>query len=102
DRPVADGVDMHLEACCVEPCHARPELLRVDIGQSAVAGLATAGIEVWLDHGGREILRDPVLHDLHRVRPEPPRLAVFPPAPDLRELLDAAVAVPPQGALDPP
>ena len=86
-RAVADRVQVHLEAVRVQRGHVLAQGRRVHVGQAPVRGLAAAGVQVGLDHPGGEVLRHPVLHDLHGVRAEPACLALLPPGQDLGQLL---------------
>ncbi len=81
--------------------HLLGQVRGIHIGQPAVAALAAAAIQVGVDHPGGEVLRDTVLHDLHGAGPEPARLALLPPVEQVVQLVCAAAAIPPQGALDP-
>ena len=101
DRPVPDGMHMHPEARDVEPGYLLGQVGRIHIGEPAVPGLAAAAIQVGVDHPGGEVLRDAILHDLHGAGPEPAHLALLPPVEQVVQLVCAAAAIPPQGALDP-
>ncbi len=59
-----------------------------------------AAVEVGLEHRGRPVLGDAVLHDLDGRGPEPPAGQRLAAADQVRDLLDAEAAVPPQRADD--
>ncbi len=97
DRPVPDGVHMHPETRRVQPGHLLRQVGGIHVGQTAVPGLAAAGVQVRVDHAGGEVLRDPILHDLDHACAEPARLAGLPPVEQVIELLSAPGPVPPEG-----
>src|SRR5215831_19763396 len=65
DRAVPDRVEMHLEAAGVDGRDRRLQLLRVEEAGPGACGLTAMAVEIGSQHGGREVLADPVLHDLH-------------------------------------
>ena len=69
--PVAEAVDVDLEAVAVELADVRAQLDRVDERDAGVVGGVPAAVEVGLDEGSGAVLGDAVLHDLHRARREP-------------------------------
>ena len=103
-RPVADRVHVHLEAGGVEPRDVppgarsgstkdRPVVVRSRPPQRSRYGV---------DHRGGEVLGDAVLHDLDRRRHEPGcALVDRAPLDELLDLLEPALAVPPQRAARP-
>ena len=103
-RAVAQGVEVHLEACGVEGCHVDGKVLGGDEGQPLVVGVMPALVAVGLDHGGGEVLGDAVHHDLHGAQAETFGQSQgfgFGSRCDHRlDLFQAGVALPPLGAAD--
>jgi hypothetical protein len=53
-------------------------------------------VEIRVEHGGGEVLTDPVLHDLHAGRCEPTGCSTGTPVEQVIDLLQPSVAIPPQ------
>jgi hypothetical protein len=77
DRPVAERVEVHLEARLVEGGHVAGELAGVDEVQPGVPSRAAVVIEVGGEHRGGVVLHDAVEHHLHAGRPESPGRVVL-------------------------
>ena len=105
-RAVAERVEVHLESLAVERGDVAGELLGIDEVQARLAGGAAVAVQVRLQHRRRVILGDAVQHHLHARGTEPSARRRLPRRPglalvqQLRQLLQAAVAVPPQRADD--
>ena len=96
DAAVAEAVDVHLEAGLVEGADDAAQRDRVDEGEAGVGRRVPAPVEVGLDEGRGPVLRDAVLHDLDRGRGEPPVGVRRPLLDQLGDLLQPALALPPQ------
>ena len=95
DGAIAEGVEVDLEAECVQPADVVLEQLRVDEADPAIRRGAAAGRAIRLEHRRRVVLGDPVLHDLHGVRAQPADLPGPPAFDDLVDLLGPLVTIPP-------
>ena len=95
---VAEGVEVHLETGCVELGHVVAQRDRVDEAQAGVVGGTAVVAEVGLEHRGREVLGDAVLHDLHAGGGEASHPPLGPTGDQLGDLLGTPVPLPPEGA----
>ena len=95
DRPVAERVEVHLDARLVEGGHVAGELAGVDEVQPGVPSRAAVVIEVGGEHRGGVVLHDAVEHHLHAGRPESPGRVVLAVVEQPLELLQALVPLPP-------
>ena len=100
DGAFGERVEMDLEPQPVQGRHEALEGLRIDEGDPALIRDVAVGVEVGLQHGGRERLAHAVLHDLHARRGEAPGAASLAERDQFVDLLRAAIAIPPQGADD--
>ena len=66
DGPVAERVEVHLEAGRVERGHDLAESRRIDERQAAVVGVVAVPVAVGREHRGGLVLGDAVDHDLRR------------------------------------
>ena len=98
DRPVAYGMEVHLEPVRIERGHVAAQLIRINVRQAVVAGLAAAGVQVRLEQASGAVLCDAVLHNLDSVRTEPARLPGIAPPAQVVELLRSPAPIPPQRA----
>jgi hypothetical protein len=95
-RPVAEGVEVDLEALAVQGGHEAGQFGRVDEVEAGVLGRAPVRVEVGLEHRGGVGLGHPVEHHLDAGGAEPPGLPGLPPPEQVGELVQAAVPFPPQ------
>jgi hypothetical protein len=97
-------VEVHLEPAGVDGGDRGLQLLRIEIAGAGARRCLAVGVEVGSQHGGREVLADPVLHDLHAGRTEaatPGPGSLGGPVPAFREpveLIDPGAALPPERA----
>src|SRR3954447_8992538 len=93
---VTECVEMDLETLRRQRGHEAWKLLRVDEVQAAVRGAASVPVEIWLQHRGGMVLGDAVEHHLHARRPEAVTAHEAAPVEQLGQLVEPALAVPPQ------
>jgi hypothetical protein len=94
-RPVAQRVEVHLEAEAVQLGDVPGQTRRVDEAEAAVAGLGTAAVQVGAEQARGEVLHHAVLHHLDRAGREALRGGGVPALDQLGHLLGTAVTVPP-------
>jgi hypothetical protein len=99
-RPVANGVEVHLEALDVKGRDRRRDEVRLEEQVAAMAGAGRRQTQVGLAHRGRRRLADPIEHHLHGRRSERADARSLASREQLGDLLEPAVAVPPQRADD--
>ncbi len=98
DGPVAERVEVHLEAERVQLGDVPGQQRRVDEAEPAVRRRTAARVQVGRGHRGGEVLRHAVLHDLHGRAGQPPDRELLAVRDELGDLLRAAVPVPPERA----
>jgi hypothetical protein len=99
--PVAQRVEMALEAERVQLGHVRRKLGRVDEAGAPIGGGAAALVEIGVEQRGRTRLGDPVQHELDARGAEPAVAQRGPSLDEFGNLLGPTLAVPPQSADDP-
>ena len=95
--PVAERVDVHLEVLGVQRRDVLAQVVGGDEGEAAVVGAVPVRVEVGVEHRGRVGLADAVLHDLDAGGAHPGLGRPAAALDELGHLLQAALAVPPQG-----
>ena len=96
-RPVADRVEVGLEAERVQLRDPAREPVRVDLEQAAVVCRAAVAVAVRLEHRAGEVLEDAVHHQLDARRRVPPDGRRAPTLHELLDLLGAAADAPTTG-----
>src|SRR5947208_16631275 len=97
---VTECVEVDLETLRRQRGHKAWKLLRVDEVQATVRRAAPVPVEIWLQHRGGVVLGDAVEHHLHARRPEAVTAHEAAPVEQLGQLLEPALAVPPQRTYD--
>ena len=98
DREIADGVEVELEPRRAQPDRGFPQHLRLDEQAPLVAGGVPGMVQVRGGHRGGERLAHAVEHQLDRGRPELAVAGLLAPRQQVVDLVETAVAVPPQRA----
>ena len=98
--PVADRVEVRLEAEGIDAGHGIGQDLGVDEVDAAVRRLAPRPVQVGVEHRGGEVLGDAVEQQLDARGLEPAERAALPEVEPALDLLEATLSIPPVGADD--
>ena len=99
--PVADGVDVDVEALAVQGGDHLGQLLGAEHADAQVAGGTAVAVQVGLEHGRGAVLEHPVGEDLDRARPQPAHRAGLAPLDQAGQLGLAGLDLPAEGGHGP-